>query len=310
MKRTIYIVLFSVLGIILQLLAHALIEMWYINLLLADFPRYGFGLTWETWVLIHNILTVVFFVAGAWIGYKEGIYWWRKIYEENLIAEWKKKEIPVKWLIITFIFLFVGSAYWYYVDDVKPYLNKNKGSQIYIEDQEWMRQQVILQRERERQEALRVEAETAAWQTYRNDEFGFEFNYPKIFNIKERDILEPHMQYPAHLIDLNGPDGFGLSIDIYWTDETVLACPLGTHEIECSEIKNEFGVKYIREISTGQLEYDKLQTLYAYIKQYSGRFYEVDFVTGLTNIDGLDLPKKEEKIKYFNQILSTFKFLE
>src|SRR3989338_6889262 len=153
MKRNIYIFLFVVLGVILQFLAHALIEMWYIGLLLANFPIYGFGLTWETWVLIHNVLTVAFLLAGAWIGHKEGIYWWRKIYEENLIAGWKKKVIPVKWLIIVFVLLFVGSAYWYYVDDIKPYLNKNIGP--VIEDQDFIRQQVIWQREREQEEALR-----------------------------------------------------------------------------------------------------------------------------------------------------------
>ena len=86
MKRLFYIASFILLGTLLQFLVHAFIEIWYIGLLLKDFPKYGIGLTWGTWVLIHNVLTTVFFFAGAWIGYKEGVYWWQKIYEENLLV--------------------------------------------------------------------------------------------------------------------------------------------------------------------------------------------------------------------------------
>ncbi|MDO8523086.1 MAG: hypothetical protein Q7S12_02265, partial [bacterium] len=116
MKRIIYIALFTFLGIILQFMAHALIEIWYIGLLLADFPKYGFGLSWQTWLNIHAVLTILFIAAGAWIGRKEGIYWWRKIYQENMIAKWKEEKIPISWLIVSFILLFIASAYWYYVD--------------------------------------------------------------------------------------------------------------------------------------------------------------------------------------------------
>lgn len=124
MKRNFYIVSFAILGILLQFLAHALIETWYIGLLLADFSRYGFGLTWENWVLIHNILTVLFFLAGAWIGYKEGVYWWKKIYEENRItiwrAEWKEKckKIPVSWLIATGTVLIIFSGGWILLEEL------------------------------------------------------------------------------------------------------------------------------------------------------------------------------------------------
>lgn len=71
---------FIFLGILLQFLAHALIEIWYIGLLLKDFGTYGLGLSWERWVLIHNISTSLFLITGILFGYWQGKYWWKRIY--------------------------------------------------------------------------------------------------------------------------------------------------------------------------------------------------------------------------------------
>lgn len=83
MKRTIYIISFTVLGVLVQFLAHALLELWYIALLTADFARYGFGLSWDAWFLIHHIATAVLLVGGLFGGYFSGRYWWRIIYIEK-----------------------------------------------------------------------------------------------------------------------------------------------------------------------------------------------------------------------------------
>ncbi|RJQ36379.1 hypothetical protein C4552_03770 [Candidatus Parcubacteria bacterium] len=79
-KRVVYIAAFTVLGILVQFIAHAVIETWYIGLLLEDFSRYGFGWTWETWVLIHNILSFILLAAGALAGFSAGQFWWQEIY--------------------------------------------------------------------------------------------------------------------------------------------------------------------------------------------------------------------------------------
>ncbi|MBI2056099.1 MAG: hypothetical protein HYT37_01860 [Candidatus Sungbacteria bacterium] len=79
--KKIYISAFIFFGFLLQLLMHGLLEIWYINLLLADFGRYGFGLEWDQWELLHNVFTLVFLVGGLWMGYSQGKYWWRRIYE-------------------------------------------------------------------------------------------------------------------------------------------------------------------------------------------------------------------------------------
>jgi len=80
MKKAVYVVLFILLGVFVQFLVHALIEVWYIGLLIKDFSKYGLGFSWETWVFIHNIGTVAFFIAGFLIGFWQGRYWWRRIY--------------------------------------------------------------------------------------------------------------------------------------------------------------------------------------------------------------------------------------
>ena len=82
MKKTVYIILFTFLGILLQFIIHGLVESWYIGLLINDFPKYGFGLSWSQWYLIHHILTVILFFAGALFGFWQGKFWWRRIYEK------------------------------------------------------------------------------------------------------------------------------------------------------------------------------------------------------------------------------------
>lgn len=81
MKKKIYIIAFTILGILLQFLIHAGIEIWYIGLLLSDFQKYSFGFSWQQWFIIHHIGTVILFIAGASFGFWQGKFWWRKIYE-------------------------------------------------------------------------------------------------------------------------------------------------------------------------------------------------------------------------------------
>lgn len=83
MKKTVYIIAFTFLGILLQLLVHALIEMWYIHGLLRNFKTYSLGFTWAQWFQIHMIYSVILFVLGAIFGLWQGFYWWKKIYEKK-----------------------------------------------------------------------------------------------------------------------------------------------------------------------------------------------------------------------------------
>ena len=83
MKKIIYIITFTILGIELQFLIHAFTEIWYINLLLRDFSIYGLGFTWRQWFLIHHVASAILLIAGIALGFWQGKYWWRRIYEKN-----------------------------------------------------------------------------------------------------------------------------------------------------------------------------------------------------------------------------------
>lgn len=89
MKKSIYIFLSGVLGVILATIIHGLVEIWYINLLLSDFPKYGFGFSWNTWVIIHNVLSGILWVTGLLVGIQCGFRWWNIIYVEKRYP-WRK----------------------------------------------------------------------------------------------------------------------------------------------------------------------------------------------------------------------------
>ncbi len=83
MKKIIYIICFTVLGIVVQLLVHAVIEILSINLLVGDFQKYSFGISWDQWFIVHYIGTIVLLIAGILLGFWQGIYWWKIIYENK-----------------------------------------------------------------------------------------------------------------------------------------------------------------------------------------------------------------------------------
>ena len=114
---------------------------------------------------------------------------------------------------------------------------------------------------------------------------------------------------------LTDPNNLEVGIDIYYSywgvgAEPYSGCPIGTHVVECKELENKFGLKYVREIRTGQLQLDKQQQLTAYfLKALSEDFY-ISIVTLVTNENGTPLKSGKEIINTFNEIVSTIKFLK
>jgi hypothetical protein len=82
-KKTLYIALFIVLGILLAFIVHGLLEIWYVNRLLENFPKYSLGYTWVQLFRINNYIYMLLFVAGILFGNYQGRFWWRIVYEEK-----------------------------------------------------------------------------------------------------------------------------------------------------------------------------------------------------------------------------------
>lgn len=91
MKKKIYILAFTVFGLLAQFLLHAIIEVAYINLLEVDWLKYSLGLTWSQLILAHNIMAIVLSILGLIFGYIQGKYWWQILYVEKKIKKGLKE---------------------------------------------------------------------------------------------------------------------------------------------------------------------------------------------------------------------------
>ena len=81
-KQVVYIFLFVLLGVLAQFLIHAVFEIVYIKLLLANYGVFGLGLEFTTWFTIHTVFAAAFLVFGVLVGFWQGVYWWKRIYEK------------------------------------------------------------------------------------------------------------------------------------------------------------------------------------------------------------------------------------
>ncbi|MEK7151043.1 MAG: hypothetical protein AAB783_02490 [Patescibacteria group bacterium] len=83
LKRKFYLFCTSILGVLLATIIHALIEGWYITLLISDFDIYSLGLSWPEWFVVHNIVAGTFWFFGVLGGYWLGVRWWQIVYIEH-----------------------------------------------------------------------------------------------------------------------------------------------------------------------------------------------------------------------------------
>ncbi len=81
--KILYITSFTFLGILVQFLMHAIIEIVYIDLLLKNYHLFGLGLKFKTWFTIHDIFGILLLILGIMLGVQQGFYWWKKIYEKT-----------------------------------------------------------------------------------------------------------------------------------------------------------------------------------------------------------------------------------
>ena len=101
MKKIFYITASMLLFVLLSFILHAIIEISVISLLTKDFSKYGLGLSWQDWFLIHSIGTFVLAFLGIAVGYFVGKRWWKIIYiEKRYRGIFKKRGFTLVELVV------------------------------------------------------------------------------------------------------------------------------------------------------------------------------------------------------------------
>ncbi len=79
-KRNVYVILFTIFGVLLGIFVAGMAQVIYLKLLLRDFVTYSFDLSWEELDQFGQVVGTVLVVAcGLW-GWASGKYWWKQIY--------------------------------------------------------------------------------------------------------------------------------------------------------------------------------------------------------------------------------------
>lgn len=87
MKRIIYILAFTFLGLLVSTLLHAAIEMPTLWLISGDIETYGNSFVWQHWSVLHQTVGGLLWLLGALAGYLCGRHFWRVIYIEKRYGE-------------------------------------------------------------------------------------------------------------------------------------------------------------------------------------------------------------------------------
>lgn len=83
MKKAFYIGSFTLLGVIISFLVHALIELPALYLVANHYDLYGSSWWWQHWEALHGGGSLALLILGTVGGFWQGWYWWRVVYIEN-----------------------------------------------------------------------------------------------------------------------------------------------------------------------------------------------------------------------------------
>lgn len=82
-KKSLYIFLASLLGIMLFLVIHKIVAFIYYMLLSVDFGTFGFDLDFVQILALDYFTLILALMVGAWYGIWVGMYWYERVYEEG-----------------------------------------------------------------------------------------------------------------------------------------------------------------------------------------------------------------------------------
>lgn len=84
-----YIITFTILGILIQFLFHAVFEIRVIMFFTETVDPAALGLSWGALFAIHHGSSLLLLVGGAYVGFREGQHWWCELYVKRKSGFWK-----------------------------------------------------------------------------------------------------------------------------------------------------------------------------------------------------------------------------
>lgn len=80
MKKALYVFLFTVLGLLLAAVLHAVIEAPILWIITGDFEQYQDSFIWQNWTLLHRYVGGFIWLLGAGGGMFAGFHFWQVVY--------------------------------------------------------------------------------------------------------------------------------------------------------------------------------------------------------------------------------------
>jgi hypothetical protein len=91
MKKSLYIVSFAFLGLLVSTLIHGLIEIVALDLIFNNPSRFANTIWWQEWGLIHDVFAFGLWTVGLSAGVYLGIKWWGPYGSKKGLFGWGKQ---------------------------------------------------------------------------------------------------------------------------------------------------------------------------------------------------------------------------
>jgi hypothetical protein len=134
------------------------------------------------------------------------------------------------------------------------------------------------------------------WRTYHDESHGVTLSYPSSWQLMESS--------PGNVSVSDGVSHISLRASPKNAYLSYLSCPILTHVVSCTKMENPNGVPYIREVSTGQLQFSKQQQIDAFWQSSTA---DMQMTLILTNANGQSLGQVNTAKDVFETIVNSIK---
>lgn len=131
-------------------------------------------------------------------------------------------------------------------------------------------------------------------------EFGFAFSYPRNWKIKFKET--DHRSGAWFYNPQNKQQSISFSVV---SDPESPECPMTIHVVDCKELINPFGIKYVRVVSTGQQDLSNQQQLNIY---FSIQKNLVNLGAVISDRNGKNESNSAKNIEVIDSIISSVKY--